>query len=339
MRMTTSLQSDTMKAIKDILTLIERETNSAPQTARQTVPQTMPQTMLVRGGPTKLINDCLDILENGLSKANAKSIAEPVRTIHHLSCTGGTLIAKCIAALPNTLLLNEVDPLSLMPFPDGRPGFTPTDMVALLRQGNTRTAPETIISMFVQQMAFLRDENSSIGRALVIRDHSHSQFLVGDTVPERPTVREMLHTIVPVRSIVTVRNPIDSYLSMQKHGWDKHFSPPSFEEYCRRYLVFLDKYKGVGIVRYEDFVEKPEKVMKKICGTLNLNYSEKFTRLFGAFQFSGDSGRSGDVIETRPRREMSKLLSAEVESSNHYQKLLFKTGYSLGVGGVGGVGL
>jgi hypothetical protein len=313
--MATSLNANTTKALKNILTLIERKTNFTPQTA--------PQAKLVKGDPTKLVDDCIALLQNSLTSARAKNVVEPVRTIHHLSCTGGTLIAKCIAALPNTLLLNEVDPLSSMPFDNGKSRFTPTDMVALLRQGDTRPSQEAIIKMFVQQIAFLRKDNASIGRALVVRDHSHSQFLVDDIVSDRPTVRAMLLETMPVRSIVTVRNPIDSYLSMQKHGWDKHFSPPTFEEYCRRHLIFLDKYKKIDIYRYEDFVAEPEKVMKKMCGALDLNYSEKFTRLFGAFQFSGDSGRSGDVIEARARREVEEPF----DGGGIYLKLASVLGY------------
>lgn len=315
--MAISLHTSTSEVIKNILAMIERETDFTPQTEH------------VRGEPTQLINDCLTLLGDNLSKTNAKYAAEPVRTIHHLSCTGGTLITKCIAALPNILMLNEVDPLSSLPFNGGQPGFTPTDMVALLRQGDTKSTPETIIRMFAQQIAFLRDENISIGRSLVVRDHSHSQFLVGDTVPERPTVREMLHNVMPVRSIVTVRNPIDSYLSLQKHGWHKHFSPPTFDEYCRRYLIFLDKYKDVDIIRYEDFVANPEKVMQDICGTLNLDYSKQFTELFGVFQFSGDSGRSGSVIARKPRRQMDRELMEEVKGAGCYRELAPLLGYGL----------
>ena len=33
-----------------------------------------------------------------------------LRTIHHLACTGGTVISKCLAAMPDVALISEVNP-------------------------------------------------------------------------------------------------------------------------------------------------------------------------------------------------------------------------------------
>jgi hypothetical protein len=35
-----------------------------------------------------------------------------IRVIHHLACSGGTLISKCISAMPNVYLLSEAHPFS-----------------------------------------------------------------------------------------------------------------------------------------------------------------------------------------------------------------------------------
>ena len=35
-----------------------------------------------------------------------------IRIIHHLACSGGTLISKCISAMPNVYLLSEVHPFT-----------------------------------------------------------------------------------------------------------------------------------------------------------------------------------------------------------------------------------
>ncbi len=47
---------------------------------------------------------------------------QPIRIIQHLSCTGGTLISKFLAAMPNVVLLNEVNPLSQLHL-DPQPRF------------------------------------------------------------------------------------------------------------------------------------------------------------------------------------------------------------------------
>ena len=59
--------------------------------------------------------------------------SEPIRTIHHFACTGGTLISKCIATMPNTQMLSEVDPLSTM-LQSKKPKFALTDIIILMQQ-------------------------------------------------------------------------------------------------------------------------------------------------------------------------------------------------------------
>ena len=273
--------------------------------------------------PSAHIEYCLSRLAEGTDVTE-----NPVRTVHHLSCTGGTLFAKCIAAMPNVLLLNEVDPLSSLPFRSGKPAFTPNDLVALVRQGDPAVSSDLVIRMFVEELAVLRQEQARIGRAMVLRDHSHSHFLTGNAIPDRPTLRELLSARFPVRSLVTVRDPVDSYLSMMEHGWHRHFDPPNFDEYCRRYLTFLESYTGVEIVRYEDFVAEPKSVMVNICRILGLVYSADFIENFDVFRFSGDSGRSGGAIAERPRRSLSDEFSNEIAKSENYKQLSLALSYN-----------
>jgi len=269
-----------------------------------------------------LLEECLSLCEKA-----GKQKSEPIRTIHHLSCTGGTLLAKCIASMPNVLVLNEVDPLSPLPFKRDKPSFTPTDMISLLRQGDSDISSDLIGRLFIHDLEIIREEQSKIGRSLVLRDHSHSHFLTGDTVAARPTLRDMIAQHFPIKSLVTVRDPVDSYLSMKKNGWHQHLTPPDFEEYCRRYLLFLEKYEGVEIIRYEDFVADPKATMRRICDVLELDYSDMFAEAFDTFQFSGDSGRSGGVIEARPRRKTDKGTVEILGSSREYTNLSLALGY------------
>ena len=281
-------------------------------------------------GGAAVVTDLPNLLEECLSLCSQATgpAVEPIRTIHHFSCTGGTLLAKCIASMPNVLLLNEVDPLSPLPFKsDIKPEFTPTDMVSLLRQGDPHISSDLIERLFVHDLELIKEEQSKIGRSLVLRDHTHSHFLTGEDIAERPTLRDLVKDHFPVKSIITVRDPIDSYLSMKKLGWHQHFSPPDFEEYCRRYLIFLDKYQNMDSIKYEEFVALPKVTMQRICGVLELNYSNIFTEVFDTFRFSGDSGRQGGVIEARPRKEMDAKMVEEAQSSSSYKALVDQLGY------------
>lgn len=227
----------------------------------------------------------------------------PVRTLHNLSCTGGTLFSKCLASMSNTLVLNEVHLRSRMQFdPSKRSRFTPTDMVSLLRQADASISEELIDDLFVENVRIILKSCRDQGRKVILRDHSHSQFLFGDYQAEAPTLRDTLVQKFDMLSLVTVRNKEDAFASMQRQGWDKMFSPSTFDEYSRRVDLFLERHKGVPVVRYEDFVDSPKAVMNEICDILNLDMYVDFEEVFSSFKFSGDSGRSGNVIARRPPR-------------------------------------
>ncbi|MBK1649514.1 sulfotransferase family protein [Rhabdochromatium marinum] len=247
----------------------------------------------------------------------------PVRTVHSLACTGGTLISRCIAAQPNTQVLSEVDPLS--PFVPG--GFLPTDIIGLSRFSSRPADRETQILLFLAGLQALYDQSLRAGQHLILRDHSHGHFHFSDTIPDRPTLRDIVQRTHPVRSLVTVRHPFDVYLSLLDTGWVQHFSPPTLNEYAQRVHAFLDAYPDCPLIRYEDFVAEPTTVMPSICEALALSYNPDFTDTFAVIELSGNTGRSGDLISPRPRRPHPPSLDQEAQASDAYQTLLARLGY------------
>ncbi len=250
----------------------------------------------------------------------------PVRLIQHLSCTGGTLICKCLAAMPNVTLLSEVNPLSQLHIhSDSR--FTPTDLVSLARQGKFPLIEELCEKIFKADVGVIAEHVKQLGKYLVIREHSHSDFMVGESPSEFSTIRKLLQDDHPVLSILTVRHPIDSYLSLTNVDW-LHFIPTTFDEYCRRYLLFIEYNKGLPVFKYEDFVVDPENEMKQICEVLDLPFNEDFQDIFDINVMSGDSGRSSSTIEIRDRRKYDDAFREELNESAMYARLCEVLGYS-----------
>ncbi|MBR9650062.1 hypothetical protein [Thalassovita aquimarina] len=265
-----------------------------------------------------LLDQCRELI--GAPQDNA---LPPLRSVHHLACTGGTLISRCIAALPGTQMLSEVDPLSPMAH---RLPFRPTDVIGLAMCGSRPPDEETTLRMFHAAFEILYDNARHRGHDLILRDHAHSQFSFGPEIRPRPTLREILAERYPLRSVVTVRHPIDSFASLKKNRW-VDFSPGTLEEYARRYLSFLDRHDGVEVLCYEDFVAAPEKIMQRIAEVLDLSYDSSFLQLFPAIRLSGDSGRRGDTIAPRPRRSLSADLIAQAADSPSYKALCDRLGY------------
>ncbi len=252
-----------------------------------------------------LLERCAELVEQGFPE-------EPVRTIHHFACTGGTLVAKCLASMPNTRVLSEVEPHSRLPLLDDQ-RFFPTDLVQLLRVGtydsNTDLESEVFLGGFKPIYTHCRRQ----GLRLVVRDHAHSKYCVGEAVVAGPSLRELLASEYRVQAIVTVRHPLDSYLSLLNNGW-RHFQPASLEEYCRRYLRCLRDHEQLPVFKYEDLVDRPAPVMEEICSALDVPYDDSFPSTFGVHRLSGDSGRSDRAIGKRSRRPVSPEVAEQLDS-------------------------
>lgn len=249
-----------------------------------------------------------------------------VRTIHHFACTGGTLICRGLQSQPNTLLLSEVDPLSTLQFKTQRSRFAPTDPILLARGALNPIDETTAAEMFAASVKALHVRMHQIGRRLILRDHSHSHFCTEADWSERPSLVQMLADVVPLRSIVSVRHPIDSFIALERNNWC-HFSPFTLEEYSRRYLAFLSAYEHVPIVRYERFVSDPDETMREICMHLDLSYNPDWKALISIMKMSGDSGRSGNKIIPRLRRDYTEDLVREARESASYFELCQRLGY------------
>lgn len=266
-------------------------------------------------------------------EAAIASRPDPValRSVHHFAATGGTLMCKALALMPNVTLLSEMDPLSdqrLPSHPDQQPDFWPTDPIYAARVSLRPVSPETSCAVFTASVARLQADVTASGGWLVLRDHAHSQFCSRQDFENRPTLYEMLRGLGPVVSLVTVRHPLDSWLSLQANKW-VHFSPPTPEDYARRYHAFLDRHAELPIIRYEDFVADPEPVMQKMCSVLALPFRSGFESRLVAVRMTGDSGRSGARIAPRPRREIPGPVWDDIAQGARFQSLCARLGYAL----------
>ena len=309
------------RAPNDPLRLITEEIDGALELLGESAPSTG---LALPDDPRlgSLMDQCLRLCAEGGVVAS-----EPVRLLHHFAGTGGTLIAKCVAAMPNVQLLSEVNPFSTITESPGKPKFAPTDLIRLMRQSTRGVDSRVIVDLFLDGLRVIHRDAGRQGYRLVLRDHAHSHYCSGPDVLDQPDLRDMLASDFDLRSIVTVRHPLQSWLSLLDHRWHQHFRPSTLDEYCRRYLAFLDDHDGVPVVQYEQFLVQPEQTMQVICGQLELPFSDQFPHLFGAFRLTGDSGRASDRIEVREPKPVPAAIAAEAAASLHYAALIERLRY------------
>ncbi|WP_112478443.1 hypothetical protein [Vibrio variabilis] len=159
-----------------------------------------------------------------------------------------------------------------------------------------------------------------MGGILVLRDHTHADYCVSGDIPDKSELESLLEKDFKVKSILTIRNPIDSYTSLIKNGW-VHFAPQTFDEYCRRILLLVKNFNDDQIFSYEDFIKRPSIEMQALCKSLAIPFEESFDDMFGIFRVTGDSGRSSDIIGDRSRViDDNKVL--EYKTSDNYKLLI-----------------
>ncbi len=249
------------------------------------------------------------------------ALAKPVpilRTIHHFACTGGTVISKCLAALPQVMLISEINPINR-----NSQKFNPSHPVSLLEQRCSAPLTESWRHReFSDQLSLLIDWCREEHCDLLLRDHSHSDYCRGPGWAERPTLLNNLPPSATVLSVVTLRHPLDSWLGLCHAGWQGQLQPPSLLSYCQRYGAFLNHYADIPSLYYEDFCQDPTRFLEQICDELQLDYDPVMLRSFSGIKLSGDSGRTNDTIALRPRRPIPEAIQQELQDPATRRSLL-----------------
>lgn len=238
----------------------------------------------------------LDEIVSRLRKRLGLRKTRRVITLHHLACSGGTIMTKCLAAMPGTMVLSEIHPERL-----AQPAFHPLEQI---RRGyNAQLAQahrQAIRKHFLREIALAYKIARSLGKVLVVRDHAHVDFAWRQSA--RSSLADLLQTEFDVIPIITVRDPREVWMSLRREGW----FDGTPEELCRAHLALLDAFPNAPVFRYEDFTARPVETMQAICGSANIEFDTNFQDRLGEVKhLTGDSGRKGMTIAPRPPKTLA----------------------------------
>lgn len=262
-----------------------------------------------------LLERCAAVVDK--DNANAKPT---LRVIHHFACSGGTLISKCLAAQPNVFLLSELHPTTRHGNAWSKAEYTPRDIITQAFYGGVPNVDQLAEHIFVDNIVKTEKHVRNLGGTLLVRAHTHADYCMNVSPPDVDIVTRLLDPYFEIKQLVTVRNPIDSFLSLRENQWI-HYQPGTFEEYCRRLLKFLKAFEPSVIVYYEDFVLDPDKYIKRCAEIVELpivNYAADYIDIL---KVSGDSGRSGSYIIPRQRKQISDEYRQEITESISFKKI------------------
>ncbi len=272
-----------------------------------------------------VVSKCLAYMHDVMRMKKPK-----IRTVHHLSCSGGTIVSKCLSCMQDVMLLSELHPDQ---FRDSK--FNPFDPLQQFmdRTGlreNVQFRRQVFLDMISTTEQAIRDRK----QIAIIRDHTHSDYLIqpdANSITSKTSLIDVLRERYEVLSVLTVRNPVDSYISLCDNGWNR--SVKSFEDYCSRVLLMWDVYaeKKIAIYKYEDFCRTPDLILEAMCKDLQLEFLSTYKTNFSKIKLSGDSGRAqkSQTIEVLPPREYPQKLIEEARESASYQEIQARYGYTL----------
>lgn len=192
--------------------------------------------------------------------------------------SGGTLLNRCIASLPNILMLSEIN----------IEASCPNSCSSIKDQAKNWYGINLHSNGFLENIEEIYNYCLETGKTLVIRDWSFGSFVPSKYNNFSPSKKlatlEAIAQRFPVIPFALVRDPIDIWLSFNA-------SPRTFYDKNLEFLYEFSKSlisNGIKIFHYDDFCKDPEKVMYNICKYTGINYSDKFKDFSNYFKVTGD---------------------------------------------------
>jgi hypothetical protein len=233
----------------------------------------------------------------------------PIRVLHNLARSGGTLLARCLGCMQDIVLLSEIHPKGSVRF---NPMAQAQDWHHLFDEQELEWMRTEGRMNFVRQLDLIERRCHELGRHLVVRDWAHVDF---HAVPFSPqpcyefTTANVLEYsgMFQLSRMAVTRHPIDQWGSLSRLTLMR--DRLTLEDFLRGYRRYAEQCAQIGFVRYEDFVARPEEVMQQLCARLELPYDDRFMHAWSAYdKITGDMGAVRGRREIKPvsRRELSR---------------------------------
>jgi len=238
--------------------------------------------------------------------------------------SGGTVLNRCIACLPNVVMMSEVNPMG---------GGSGADRKNPCRTVQSQAKHWYGIDLksddFIESVVELHDICQSQGKHLVLRDWSFVNFAPcpenRGCPPGRFLMLESLKNKCELITFAFVRNAIDVCISRGQPVAD-------FAAYYLAYSTAVIE-SSAAIFKYEDFCQDPTTTLRAMCKYTDLPYSDSF-REYGKFRnVNGDvqgisRGNRDRAIRPLPRKWIPPGEVAEIEKCDDLIQANHLFGYS-----------
>jgi hypothetical protein len=234
--------------------------------------------------------------------------------------SGGTILSKCLGSMDDIILISEVNP--------HQPASLSIKEQALKWYNITLKYND-----YRDAVLELNDVCLKNNKHLIIRDWTFLDFTPCEQNKFEPTYRlsglEIIKNDIDIIPFCFVRDAIDVWIS--------RWMPPSFFINYKLYIENIVN-SGIPIFKYEDFCINPEISLKKICSTININYSSNYKNYTNYHKVTGDNtnpkisrGAKNKFIQPFQRKripvELIRKLNANIDMIESNRLLGYSTNY------------
>jgi hypothetical protein len=236
--------------------------------------------------------------------------------------------------MDHVVLLSELHPLAWSLF---NPLKQASEWFDLLSAKDIAELKQEGAVAYSKVIALIESRCAGRGSSLVLRDWAHLDYTGYPFVTHpgfRPLLYEELRDSFDIIRISTARDPVTQWQSLTQ--LDVMQSPLrsgafGLGEYLTGYRKYAELCVETGFVRYEDLLERPDEVMRRLCGQLEIPFDPEFINKWHAYStITGDinNPRSSNKIKMPPARPIDPDLREEFLAHEDYLRVCEMLGYS-----------
>ncbi|MFI4897429.1 MAG: hypothetical protein ACIARR_06355 [Phycisphaerales bacterium JB059] len=253
-----------------------------------------------------------------------------IGVLRHLARSGGTKLTRCLGCMDKVVVLSEVHPAALR---HTNPVWQAHEWFGLISPAE-RAAFERPGASFVEFVTLAEARARRKGKRLVLRDWAHIDYIgVPYASPtNRPTLIETLAPSFRVHAGVTVRHPLDQWLSLNTLDVIRGRLSP--EAYLAGVRAFTEQIADGPFIRFEDFTRQPMIEARSLCDRLGVSFDPAFLTRWHAYEkVTGDRkehasrGSGRKQIKPMERRAVEPALLESFRASEDYREICDRLGY------------
>ena len=242
------------------------------------------------------------------------------------------MLTRCLGCMDKIVLLSEVHPRAMK---HTNPVWQAQEWFGLISKGE-RSAFERPGASFVEFVALVEQRARHKGKRLVLRGWDHIDFIgVPYSAPtNRATLMETLSPEFDLSVAVSVRHPLDQWLSLNKLDVIRGVLTP--EAYLKGVRAFSEQVQGEPLMKFEDFTRAPMLEARTLCERLGAPFDPGFMTRWHAYEkVTGDRkehasrGSGRKQIKPLERRDVEGALLERFRASEDYKFSCELLGYEV----------